>query len=462
MKPSAIPAAPAPTAPGAGRSRAGRVWAGRSWAAWGRAAWGRALREVLFVGVLFLAYKVGRLLVQGHVGEALANAQHVWDFERLAHLPSEAALQATLLSHTSWIRVANSFYAYVHFPATAATMIWLYLRRPEIYLWFRRTLASMTALALVIHALFPLAPPRMLTAAGIVDTGHVYGPSVYGSPSTDTLSNQYAAMPSLHVGWALAVAIALIAASRSRRRWLWLAHPFATLTVVVVTGNHYWLDAIAAVTLVAVVLAVVPPLTRQAAVSAPEGSDVKAGSPVPTPSPWPVAAGLAAIAMPSAVPLLQVAAGRAVAGPASVGGHPMVAWKLADDRRPLARRCRADVQEPIAGRSRPDAQRPEAGGNRADGSRSRAGRRDPSEPVTSGPAMVAPSATGLPSPGPARAVPGQRTVAMAELADSSRVPVTTCTPRERIGGDPLTRPPGERTATRPGPSAPRSRNPHSR
>ena len=230
----------------------------------GKPAARRAAREILFVAVLFVTYKLGRLLVEGHVGAALGNAQDVWDFERLVHLPSEESLQAALLPHTWWIRAANSFYAYVHFPATAAALVRLYLKRPEIYLWFRRTLASLTALALVIHALFPLAPPRMLTAAGMVDTGHLFGPSVYGSPSTDTLSNQYAAMPSLHVGWALAVAIALIAATRSRWRWLWLAHPALTLLVVVVTGNHYWLDAIAAAGLVALVLAVVTPLSRPA------------------------------------------------------------------------------------------------------------------------------------------------------------------------------------------------------
>jgi hypothetical protein len=235
----------------------------------GKPAARRAAREILFVAVLFLAYKLGRLLVEGHVGAALTDAQDVWDFERLVHLPNEESLQAALLEHTWWIRAANSFYAYVHFPATAAALVWLYLKRPEIYRWFRRTLASLTALALVVHALFPLAPPRMLAEAGMVDTGHLYGPSVYGPPSTDTLSNQYAAMPSLHVGWALVVAVALIAATRSRWRWLWLAHPALTLLVVVVTGNHYWLDAIAAAVLVALVLAVVTPLSRPAVQPAP-------------------------------------------------------------------------------------------------------------------------------------------------------------------------------------------------
>ena len=120
----------------------------------------------------------------------------------------------------------------------------------------RRLLAWLTAAALAVHLLFPLAPPRMLTDVGMVDTGRLFGPAVYGSPTADTLTNQYAAMPSLHVAWALAVAIALIGATTGRWRWLWLAHPALTLLVVVVTGNHYWLDAIVATALLGVVAAV--------------------------------------------------------------------------------------------------------------------------------------------------------------------------------------------------------------
>jgi PAP2 superfamily protein len=216
----------------------------------------RALYEILLVGVLFLAYKIGRVAADGHVGEALANAEHVWNLERALHLPSEYALQHLFVAHTWLIKAANCYYAYVHFPATAAALIWLYVRRPERYVPTRRLLAWLTAAALVVHLLFPLAPPRMLSDVGMADTGRLFGPAVYGSPSTDTLTNQYAAMPSLHVGWALAVAIALIGATTGRRRWLWLAHPALTLLVVVVTGNHYWLDAIVVTALLGMVAAV--------------------------------------------------------------------------------------------------------------------------------------------------------------------------------------------------------------
>ena len=216
----------------------------------------RASREILLVLVLFLAYKVGRLAADGHVGTALANAQHVWQFERALYLPSEYAVQQAMLAHEWLIRAANCYYAYVHFPATAACLIWLYFRRPDRYSATRRMIAWLTACALVVHVVVPLAPPRMLTAIGMVDTGRLFGPAVYGSPAIDRLANQYAAMPSLHVGWALAIAVALIGAGRGWWRWLWLAHPAITMVVVVVTGHHYWLDAIVVTVLLVLVLAV--------------------------------------------------------------------------------------------------------------------------------------------------------------------------------------------------------------
>jgi hypothetical protein len=80
---------------------------------------------------------------------------------------------------------------------------------------------------------------------------------VYGPPQTDTLSNQFAAMPSLHFGWALMVAIGLIVATRSRLRWLWLLHPLVTLLVIVGTANHYWMDAIVATALLGIALATI-------------------------------------------------------------------------------------------------------------------------------------------------------------------------------------------------------------
>ncbi|MFB8751172.1 phosphatase PAP2 family protein [Streptomyces parvulus] len=225
------------------------------------------VRELLLVAGLFLVYKVGRQLATGHTAEAFGNARRVWDWERVLRLPDEGSVQSLLLHGDALVHTANTYYAAVHFPATVAFLVWLYLRRPAHYVWARRVLAALTGAALVLHLLFPLAPPRMLAAAGMIDTARVYGPSVYGPPATDELSNQFAAMPSLHFGWALMVAVGLIVATRYRLRWLWLLHPALTLLVIVGTANHYWLDVLAATALLGLALAVLrPPHRRRCAV----------------------------------------------------------------------------------------------------------------------------------------------------------------------------------------------------
>ena len=122
-------------------------------------------------------------------------------------------------------------------------------RRPA-YTWAKRALLLATGVALVFHVLVPVTPPRLLSSLGMVDTGHAGGMSIYQAPVLGSMSNEYAAMPSLHVGWALLLAVVLVAACRTRWRWLWLLHPVATLFVVVSTANHYWLDGLAGSVLV--------------------------------------------------------------------------------------------------------------------------------------------------------------------------------------------------------------------
>jgi hypothetical protein len=228
--------------------------------------WFLLIRELLLVTVLFTAYKIGRVLTGHHLDTAFGNAQHVWNLERSTHLPNEAAVQDFLLRSGSLVRAANMFYMGVHFTATALFLLWMFWRRREYYLWIRRVMVVLTGGALLVEILVPLAPPRMLSTDGLIDTAQVYGPSVYGPPSSDTTANQFAAMPSLHVGWALLIAVGLITATRSRWRWLWLLHPIITVTVVVGTANHYWLDAIVAGALLALALRIVPsPPARVAA-----------------------------------------------------------------------------------------------------------------------------------------------------------------------------------------------------
>jgi hypothetical protein len=210
-----------------------------------RAALARSVAlELVLVASLFLAYRFGRLLVGHSSAEALDHASELIGWERAVGLPSELGLQHLLLSNEIVARLANIYYASVHFPLTALFLVWLFVRSRDYYRQVRTSLALLTAMALVIHAAFPLAPARMLHGLGFVDTAALYGPNVYSAaPSADSVANQFAAMPSLHFGWAVVVAMGIIRVSRSRWRWLWIAHPTITLLVIVGTGNHYWADA---------------------------------------------------------------------------------------------------------------------------------------------------------------------------------------------------------------------------
>jgi hypothetical protein len=210
-----------------------------------------AVREITLIGSVFLLYEVGRHMARHHAGLAFSDASSVVAFEKSIHLPSETGLQHLLLHSETLVRAANVFYVSVHFPATIAFLVWMWLFRPRAYTWARSLLVSVTMVALVLHVTFPLAPPRMLP--GFVDTMSIYGPSAYGE-GTESVTNQYAAMPSLHAAWAIVIGFALVVCLRGAWRWLALLHPLATIGVVVATGNHYWVDVIAAVALVALAL----------------------------------------------------------------------------------------------------------------------------------------------------------------------------------------------------------------
>ncbi|WP_328998417.1 phosphatase PAP2 family protein [Kribbella sp. NBC_00709] len=222
-----------PALPELGRHRGGGIW--------------RIVREVALLAALFGVYNLGRFLSAEHSGSAIRHAHELIRWEAWLGLPSEATLQHHALQVDGLARIANLFYATVHFPLTAMVLLWLMIRRPAEYGKARWALASLTGLALIGHMFFPLAPPRMMP--GWVDTGVLLGQSVYGPSTHSGIANQFAAMPSLHVGWALMVAVFLIRATRSRWRWLWIAHPLLTFFVVVVTANHYWLDGLVAIAL---------------------------------------------------------------------------------------------------------------------------------------------------------------------------------------------------------------------
>ncbi|MEV0295170.1 phosphatase PAP2 family protein [Nocardia sp. NPDC050710] len=212
---------------------------------------GEAAGQLALITVLYLAYRVGRMFTADDTVRAFGNAHTILGVEDHLGLPEETTLQSLFVGQ-DWLAVpANFYYATAHFTVAVGVLLWLWVFRPEHYRWTRNLMVALTGTALVVHVLMPLAPPRMLPEYGFVDLAAVHGQSVYGPVESGGLSNQFAAMPSLHVGWALLLAFAGVAATRSAWRWLLLAHPVLTVLVVVGTGNHYWLDAIVAVALLA-------------------------------------------------------------------------------------------------------------------------------------------------------------------------------------------------------------------
>ena len=209
----------------------------------------RVVREAVLLATLFLVYSAGRQIAARHTGSAYDHAHEVLALQNWLHLPNEAAIQHAVLKVPQLVEGANMYYASVHAPLTAAVLLWLSIWRPKAYPHVRWTMVSLTGLALIGHIAFPLAPPRMMP--GFVDTGLRFGQSVYGPDHSGGPVNQFAAMPSLHVGWAALIAVSMILITRSRWRWLWLLHPIITFAVVVVTANHYWLDGIVVLILLA-------------------------------------------------------------------------------------------------------------------------------------------------------------------------------------------------------------------
>jgi len=240
----------------------------RAWALWGGVAWEAAL---LF-GLYALWQFAGSFTVMGTSG-AIPRARWLWQAERFLHMPSETALQHPFLSHPLLVQVSNLYYDILHFPILGVCLIWLYARHRESYPRVRTTVAVFTGASLLIQ-LIPVAPPRLLPMTGMVDTAVQYGQSVY-SWSGGFDADEFSAMPSVHVGWALIVAVAIITVSRSQWRWLAAAYPVATLLVVVVTANHFWLDGIAAALLVALVLAGQRTVRGIRSGKSSEGSQVK-------------------------------------------------------------------------------------------------------------------------------------------------------------------------------------------
>jgi hypothetical protein len=186
---------------------------------------------------------------------ALANARGVLSLERSLHLNPEHALDHWLASHHTLAVVLSNYYDNAHFAVTLGLLGWLWWRRADIYRPLRNALVLTNVLGFVVFWLYPVAPPRMLGGyADVVSASHAFGDWHAGSLASH--ANQLAAMPSLHMAWAAWCALVLWRSSRRRSlRALALAYPCLTAITVLATGNHFVLDLLAGLLVLALALA---------------------------------------------------------------------------------------------------------------------------------------------------------------------------------------------------------------
>jgi membrane-associated phospholipid phosphatase len=237
----------------------------------------RVWKEILIMGVFYAIYTATRNRFGSfEVGEndipmhAFNNAVKVIRLERAIGLYHEESIQQWFLQYEWFLQALNTFYGTAHFAVTIGVFFILFRRRKDVFPLYRNALAAMTGLAIIGFALFPLMPPRLLdepcppngfggaciqhelrnyngaTSFGFVDTLEEFGgPWDFSSGAMAKASNQYAAMPSLHIGWASWVALGIL--PLARKRWVKIAvilYPAFTLFTIVVTGNHFWVDGV--------------------------------------------------------------------------------------------------------------------------------------------------------------------------------------------------------------------------
>ncbi|MBZ6256117.1 phosphatase PAP2 family protein [Streptomyces olivaceus] len=205
--------------------------------------------EILLVGLSYWTYSLVRNAVPEQRAQALRNADWIWRVEQQLGLAVEESVNHAVNSVTWLVVGMNYYYATLHFVVTVGVLVWLYRRHPGRYAATRLVLFATTGVALAGYYLYPLAPPRLMNGGSFVDTVMVH--QTWGSMASGDLknmSNQYAAMPSMHIGWSVWCGLTIFAlASVPWVRVLGLVYPALTLVVIVATANHFWLDAVGGV-----------------------------------------------------------------------------------------------------------------------------------------------------------------------------------------------------------------------
>jgi len=205
--------------------------------------WTDLLRQILLFCGAYWLYRLVRGEVGDRVGVAFENARHIVGVERALGLFAEPSVHRWAEAH-EWIADAASWmYVNSHFVVTTFALAFLYLRRNEHFYFVRNMFMVAMGIALVSYFLFPTAPPRLMPELGFSDS--VADFTGLDTDTSSALVNPYAAVPSMHVAFALMLAFPMARSARHGAvRALWLVYPAVVTFVVVATANHWWFDAV--------------------------------------------------------------------------------------------------------------------------------------------------------------------------------------------------------------------------
>jgi membrane-associated phospholipid phosphatase len=209
--------------------------------------WLDALRQVSLFALAYLGYRLVRGLVEGNANAAFAHARDLISLERGMHLFVEPSIQAWASSSHFVMEVSSWIYVNAQTSVTIGALVYLYLRHNRNFYFVRNMFMIAMAIALVGYTAFPTAPPRFMPEWGFVDSVSDFtGVHVDGhSASISAVTNLYAAVPSMHVAFALMIGWSLARLVRSSfARVAWILYPFLMTFVIVVTANHFLVDAV--------------------------------------------------------------------------------------------------------------------------------------------------------------------------------------------------------------------------
>ena len=214
-------------------------------------SWRSHVAELALYAGFYLLYLLLRGLVFAGDGHALANTELVIALEKSLGFYHEPSIQAWALANARPLVVTlNWVYIITYWPIILGAALALYLTRHHIYCRYRNLIVTHLALALILFVLFPLAPP--FKTGGLADTIQLLGPAFYGSESMAVLYNTNAAMPSLHFSWTCIFAWLFVVEARGWYRFLGVCYPLLTLAAIIITGNHFFLDAVVGALLIPV------------------------------------------------------------------------------------------------------------------------------------------------------------------------------------------------------------------